>query len=123
MINEGREIIPNKHQLNQIYMDLFGWLGESTRINEDRGKSRNPKAILLIYKRISKGLGCIFRRFREIRNNLTEDQGINQKFISSLIRSPFMLGKRFALIFVRSPLSSFGYKYLHFLTQTGITLV
>ena len=51
------------------------------RINEDRGKSRNSKATLSIYKGISKGLGRIFKRFREIRQNSTEDQGIN-KYLS-----------------------------------------
>ena len=48
------------------------------RINKDRGKSKSPKATLSIYKRISKRLGRIFKRFREIRQNPTEDQGINK---------------------------------------------
>ena len=41
---EEKKITLNKYQLNRIYMDLFGELRESIRINEDRGKSRSPKA-------------------------------------------------------------------------------
>jgi len=44
------------------------------RINEDRDKSRCSKTTLSIYKGISKRLGHIFRRFRKIRYNPTEDQ-------------------------------------------------
>ena len=62
-------------------MNLFGQLGESTSLNKDRGKSRSLKVTLSIQKRISKGLGRIFRRFREIRQNLTKNQGIN-KYLS-----------------------------------------
>jgi len=40
---KGEKVIPNKYQLNRIYMDLFGQLGESIRINEDKGKSRSSK--------------------------------------------------------------------------------
>ena len=63
------------HKSNPTKSDLVGFILLAEN-QGDRDNSRSPNATLLIYKGISKGLGCIFRRFREIRHNLTEGQEI-----------------------------------------------
>jgi len=50
----------------------------------DKDQFRSPNASISIYKEISKGLGCKFRRFKEIRYNPTEDQEINKKLSPTL---------------------------------------
>jgi len=69
------------------------------RINEDRDKSKSSKATLSIYKWISKGLGHIFKNFREIRLNPTEDQGIKKNMYLQRFLQPyqqiFSVAKRF----------------------------
>jgi len=59
--------------LSLRYRYFKHWLRESTKINEEKGKSRSSKVILSVYNGISKGLERIFRRFKDIRHNSTEN--------------------------------------------------
>ena len=67
---KGEKIISDK---NQLKLDFLKINLISLKNQGDRDKFRSPKITLSIYKWISKELGCIVRRFREIRHNLTED--------------------------------------------------